>query len=361
MRRGIRAVRLKGLWIHPRHGARYYRTRRGGKETLVRLPDDLPIDHPDFIAAWAAAARRQEAPPAFAPGTIGSTWKAALASDWCASFSASYRALMLRHAKAICERAGGVKAAAVSERHVRADLSKSGNPEARLKAWRFWARLCVESGWIPSDPTIAIKLRLKSSGGHPMWSAAEVEAFRAAYPIGSTARAIMELTYWTGARISDAVLIGPQHIGKDGVLVFRQTKTKDLAYVPWTCALPAYASHMAADRALCHQAIEHIGTGLTFLQTVRGRPRSHKAAGHVLSQACQKIGLDRSAHGLRKSRASVLAESGATPAQIGAWTGHRSLAEIVHYTREMDRRLAVIGVQQEQQKGTMRGQSGTSA
>ena len=355
MRQGVRAVRLKGLWIHPRHGAKYYRTRRGGKERLTRLPD-LPIDHPDFIAAWSAAARAEDAPQSFSTGTIGSTWRAALASDIFQEFSTAYQAIMLRHGKAICERAGDAKAAAVAEKHIRADLRNCASPGARLKAWRFWARICMERGWISADPSAAIQLRLKSGKGHPAWSREEIDQFRHAYRIGTSARAIMELTFWTGARISDVVKIGPQHVDRWGVLSFRQSKTEDMAYVPWTCALPDYARDMDSDRALCRQALEHIPLGLTFLQTAQGRARSHKAAGHVLAQACKAIGLDRSAHGLRKARAVALAEAGATPSRIGAWTGHRSLSEIAHYTMEMDRRGAVMG----SEVGPLHSQSGTS-
>jgi integrase/recombinase XerD len=342
---------LKGLWIHKRSGKRYYRTSRGGKERYVPLPDDLPLDHPDFIAAWAAAAKGHEPRPAFASGTLGSTWRAVLASDRLAALSAVYRAAIAREAGKIVEKAGGVRAAAVQERHVRADLRGSNNQRARLKAWRFWAAVCLQQGWIATDPTTGIRAERPKTVGFPTWSRAEIEAFRAAFPIGTTARAIMELAYWTGARIGDVVQIGPQHVGKDGVLAYRQGKTGDMAYVPWTCPLPAYGAHMAADRDLCRAALAHVGPGLTFLQTAHGRPRSHKAAGHVLAEACRKIGLDRAAHGLRKARAAALAEAGATPSQIGAWTGHRSLAEIAHYTAEMDRRGAVRGVEHEQDTG----------
>ena len=39
----------------------------------------------------------------------------------------------------------------------------------------------------------------------------------------------------------------------------------------------------------------------------------------------------------------VLAEGGATASQIAAWTGHKTLAEVEHYTREYDRMKAVMG------------------
>lgn len=360
MRPGVRAVvKLRGLWTHPKTGAHYYRRRAGGQTTLVRLPD-LPIDHPDFIAAWAAAARRQpiERPPA--AGTLASSWRALIASDQFHHLRPATRNYIKREGALTCAQAGAVKIGAIAERHVRADLAKASNPSARLKAWRTWARYCIAQGWIHADPSHAIRLHQKSGTGHPAWSPDEISAFRDRHPLGTTARAIMELTYWTGARISDVVLIGPQHIGRDGVLAFRQTKTGDLSYVPWTCSLPDYAAGLDTDRQLCRAAIAHLPRGLTFLQTRDGRARSHKAAGHDLAEACRAMNLARSAHGLRKSRAVALAEAGASPAQIGAWTGHRSLSEIVHYTREMDRRAAVRGTDPEQAVETLPAQSGNS-
>jgi integrase/recombinase XerD len=351
MRQGVRAVKLKGLWQHP-SGALYYRTRAGGGLRMVRLPD-LPIEHPDFVAAWAAAAREGPAPLSYASGTIGSTWRAALASDKAATFSPSYRSIIAREARLICARAGDVKAAPVTERHIRADLRQSANPRARLKAWRFWARFCLDAGWLPADPAQGIKLDIAQGEGHPAWSPDEIAAYRAAYALGTVPRMLMELAFWTGARISDVVRIGPQHVGKDGVLGYRQTKTKDMAYVPWTCALPSWARGMQPDRDLCHRALAHAGPGMTWAQTVEGRARSHKAAGHVIAAACRAIDIEKSAHGLRKARAVALAEAGATPAQIGAWTGHSSLSEIVRYTRQMDRRGMVTGTEPERAGDTL--------
>ena len=57
----------------------------------------------------------------------------------------------------------------------------------------------------------------------------------------------------------------------------------------------------------------------------------------------RRIRSDQAAHGLRKTRATVLAEGGATASQIAAWTGQKTLAEVEHYTREYDRMKAVMG------------------
>ncbi len=81
------------------------------------------------------------------------------------------------------------------------------------------------------------------------------------------------------------------------------------------------------------------------------RPRSSKSIGGGIAAAARKAGITKSAHGLRKTRATLNAEGGATPHQIGAWPGHESLAEIAHYTRAVDRQRAVMGIEQEPNVG----------
>ena len=341
MRGGIR-VRMKGLWVHPRSGIPYHRSRKGGKQKLTPLPTGLPFDHPDFLAAFAEAARGVEPAKVAAPGTIASTWSLILASDDFAEKSTGYQAIIKRQSAGIIEKGGTFRATAVTEVAVRRDLAKASNPGARWRAWRMWATIGVRDGWLTTDPTKAITKPKEADGEHPAWSTAEIVAFRNAYPIGSSPRAIAELAYWTGARVSDVVKLGPRMVDQDGVLVFTQTKTGDLAYVPWSCPLPAYAAHMERDRAICKQALEHIGPAFTFLEA-RGRPRSHKGAGATIIKACKAIGMDRSIHGLRKARAVALAEAGGTAPQIASWSGHRSLAEVTHYIAEMDRQRAVRG------------------
>jgi integrase len=166
-------------------------------------------------------------------------------------------------------------------------------------------------------------------------------SLRDRWPIGTTQRAIFELLHWTGARISDAVRLGPGMVRKEGVLVFRQQKTGEPANVPWTCTLPAYVD--AADRDLMLAAISHLAGQMTFLATRHDRTRSGKSIGGDVSAAAKLAGVRKTAHGLRKTRATVLAEGGATASQIAAWTGHKTLAEVEHYTREYDRMRAVMG------------------
>ncbi len=346
MRQGIRVIRLKGVWTQPRDGRKFYRTRKGGKLVLIPLPD-LPTDHPDFIAAWAEAARTQKAPDKPAAGTIESLWNAALASDAARDWSDGYRQMIERQKALICRQAGKAPVAGLREQHIRKNVAEAVNPGARLKAWRWWTGWAVERGYLSTDLAKNIKPPKRAkSDGHPVWTDAQIAAFRARWPIGTVARAAMELMLFVGCRVSDAVSIGPQHVGRDGVLAYTQQKTKARAFVPWSCPLPEYAAHLVADRQMMMDALAPISSRLLFLPKEGELPRSKKALSTLMQDACKAAGIPVSAHGLRKYRAADLADHGATPHQMNAWTGHQTLSETDLYTRSMDRRRAVTGIQE---------------
>ena len=83
-------------------------------------------------------------------------------------------------------------------------------------------------------------------------------------------------------------------------------------------------------------------TNLTFLMTERGAPFTPAGFGNWFRDQCNAAGLRQcSAHGLRKAAATRLANAGCSSDQIKSITGHRSLAEVAHYTRAADQqRLA---------------------
>lgn len=328
-----------------RKGGRVYRYLRLPGQPRTRLPD-LPPDDPAFLAAYAEAVRAAPQLIRAPAGTIRAMAEGYLRT---AKHSPAYMRMMRRHIDAICAQAEDALARHLRAEHIQADLAPLSPNVAghRLKAWRAICRHGLETGIIAADPSRAVvKKTTGTTEGHTPWNADEVQAFRAAYRIGLPLRAVFEALHWTGARISDVVRIGPGHVGRDGVLAFRQVKTRENAFVPWSCPLPAYAAARAADRQIMHEAIAPLAGHMTFLQAL-GRSRSHKAAGHAIAEAARKIGIDKTAHGLRKLRAQTLAEDGATVSQIAAWTGHRSLSEVQHYTAAADRRRAVIGTEQD--------------
>lgn len=345
MRQGVRSVALKNVWRDPKSGKTFYRSRRGGKLVLTELPA-LPHDHPDFVAAWAAS-RKGTQPPAIVAGSIGSTWRAILASAEAREWSAGYHALIKRHADAICAKAGQARARAVQPQHIRADLDDAGDPVNRLKAWRVWGAWCAGRGVIVDDVTLNIRNRKRKVTRRPPWTQAHKAAFRARWAIGTVQRALMELTNWTGARASDVVRLGPQMVREDGVLEYRQQKTGERAYVPWTCPLPTWATRLEPERRMMLEAIAPFAGHLCFVPTRDGKPRSEKAVVQLFQRTCRELGLPVSIHGLRKTRAVESINGGATSQQGAAWTGHIDMREYDEYAREFDRLKAVTGTSKE--------------
>lgn len=347
MRREIRdgTVTLKHVQT-VRKGDRVHRYLRIPGQPRLRLPD-LPPDHPDFLLAYAQA--MAEAPARAGPGTIRAAIDGLIRSRSWAALSPGYRMILRRHLGAIRIAADDARIAHLRTAHIQVDLRALTDVQKRdrLKAWRQLCRHALAEGMIEADPSEGVRRTPLHHTSHPVWTPDQITVFRARWPIGTVQRAVMELLFWTGARIGDACRIGPGMVGRDGVLAFRQQKTGDMAYVPWTAALPAYAAGMKADRDLMHAAVAAVAQGhMTWLATANGT-RSHKSAGHLIAHAAAAAGFDRSAHGLRAARAVALAEAGANPLQIGAWTGHHSLSEVAHYVAEADRRRHVMGTEQD--------------
>lgn len=356
-----RTVTLRGLWVHPATGRPYHRTRRGGRTVLTPLPPGLPHNHPDFIAAWAAAARGTEPAPAPAAGTLASVVAALLASDTWHRLSPGYRAGLDGHRRATLAAYGALPLRGLREKHVRADVAGAANPRARRKWWRLLLAFAHERGWVDRNEAAGVTVRTARGPrqpGHQPWTAADLAAFRARWPVGTVPRAAMELMHWTGCRVGDATRIGPQMVGRDGVLAYRQTKTGAPAFVPWSCPLPAYAAGMEADRQAMLAALAPLAGHLTFLAARAGRSRSVKALTQNMLAACRAAGLTVTSHGLRKTRAQTLIDNGATPHEGAAWTGHESTRELEHYARGFDRRKAVTGPNPERPVETLPRSSG---
>lgn len=223
-----------------------------------------------------------------------------------------------------------------------ADAPSSGD---RLRAWRAWGAWCKARGLLLTDPAITVRApreaKAKGAIGHRRWSVGEIEQFRARWPFGTTPRAVFERVLYTGARISDATRIEPQHVDADGVLVIRQGKTGEAAYVPWTCALPHYARE--DDRQMMRDAIAPFAGHLCFIPAKGGKPRSIKSATQMMLKACATAEITATTHGLRKTRAAFIIEPRGNSSESAAWTGHISKKIAEHYQREYDRRAAVMG------------------
>lgn len=173
-------------------------------------------------------------------------------------------------------------------------------------------------------------LKPKRKGGFPPWTLEEVQQFERHHLIGTKARLALALILGTGARRSDAILLGKQHI-RDGWLKFTAFKGRNKSPVTVEFeVLPVLLDTIDASP-----------TGdLTFLVTEFGMPYSHGGFGNWFRRQCRLAGLPkhRSAHGLRKVAAQWAAENGATEKQLQAIFGWKTMKQAELYTREASRK-----------------------
>jgi integrase len=364
MRRKIRseeAIVLKHLQSIPKKGGGYYRYARPPGKPRVTLPD-LPLDHPTFLKAYFKAVEGADQQPRrkAREGALSSIIDAFLLSDEFKALSEDYRRVIRREVLEIQEQAQeGDEEAVIADLRgcdIEDDLGVlSGHKAiARFKAWRILLKYAKAKGHIRTNPSVGIeRAKTPNTEGYQPWNEEEIERYRVRWVIGTIERAAMEVVYWSAARRGDAPLLGPGNVGKDGVLSYEQSKLGSLrlreAYVPWTCKLPSYAVHCAADREMMHAALTALPKRhLTFLATQTGRPRSKRGLGNLIAKAARAAGVPKSAHGLRKSRCIALAEGGATHHQGMAWSGHLSSDEWEYYIKQAQRRKAVRGEEREQ-------------
>jgi integrase len=312
-----------------RHGSvrRYVRLAGRSKVRIRGVPGSE-----DFMAAYQAAIAGEIAEPRQAPearkGSFRHLCVGYYKSDKFETLDPATRAWQRRALDRIAIKHGGKPVVLMRPQDVRyfRDERKATPAASKnvLKALRSLFGWAVEEGKASHDPTIGIKARQYSSKGNHVWTIDEVAAFERRHPIGTKARLALALLLYTCCRREDVVRLGPQHV-RNGRLKYTQAKNEDRHPVDMDIPVhPDLAGVLAAT------PFKH----LTFLVTEYGKARSPKGFGDWFKDYCRQADLPHcSAHGLRHATATRLAERGATPHEIMAITGHKTLREVERYTR----------------------------
>lgn len=369
MRRNLacNAVKLKHLKTITKRNGRQFTYLAVPGHKLIRLPDE-PRDSPAFLLAYAAALASSKPKLNGRPVANGSISAAIIGYQVSPDFSSmaeTTRQQRRRHLSKIADVWGTARLTDLRPSHIEADIAKLAPHPAnnRRKTWRGLCKWAKKKRLIAHDPSAEIEkaVTTKSDGFKP-WTAAEVERFRDHWALDTPQRLAMELLYWSAARASDAVRLGPGMVTRDGWLSFRQRKTGGDVSIPFNRTLPEFAHGMQSDLDMLKSAISCAPRHMTWLVTAYGRARSEKAFSSWFAGAASAAGVDgKSAHGLRKYRAMKLAEAGATAHQIAAWTGHESLSEVQRYSKAADRKRILSGTDREQKLETSPAQDGNLA
>ena len=250
--------------------------------------------------------------------------------------------------------AGGIAdPAAVREEHVaafvvalrsgsdgRAALTASSAARA-ASAVRGWHRFLLEEGRTSDDPATSVRPPVPPRRLPKALDVGEVTrlleaAGAAAPPTGLRDRALLELLYGSGARISEAVGLDVDDVvaaalGEDGVVRLRGKGSKERVVPVGSFARAALEQYLVRARPALVAAGR--GTPALFVNA-RGGRLSRQSAWAVLQSAAvrARLGSRVSPHTLRHSFATHLLAGGADVRVVQELLGHASVTTTQVYT-----------------------------
>lgn len=216
-------------------------------------------------------------------------------------------------------------------------LSASSAARAII-AVRGLHKFAVREGWTIGDPCVdvaptAIPRRLPKALSYADISSILEASGDLETPSGLRNRALLELLYGTGTRISEAVGLDVDDLDFEQRTLLVTGKGNKQRRLP----LGEYAASALSDylvRGRPAFAAKGRGTSRVFLNT-RGAPLSRQSAWQVLSVAAHKAGIDTavSPHTMRHSFATHLLEGGADVRVVQELLGHSSVTTTQIYTQ----------------------------
>ena len=234
----------------------------------------------------------------------------------------------------------GAVAATDVEAYV-ADLRRDGlaaSSTARaLVVARGLHKFAVTEGEIPTD--VAADVSPPATGRHlpDTLSIDDVTQLLDAVPTGEYAtpvdlrdRALLELLYGTGARISEITSLTVDDMAdNDGILRITGKGDKQRLVPVGSKAVAATDDYLVRARPVFSRGKTH-----ALLLNTRGGPLSRQSAWAVLKNAAARAGLDKdiSPHTLRHSYATHLLEGGADVRVVQELLGHSSVTTTQIYT-----------------------------
>jgi len=303
-----------------RHGnVRWYYVETG--KPKVRLnPEGVDIGSPAFFAKYeeCLATRPNAKPRTYSEGTLGHLVTTYIKSQHFRSLAIGTQrqreAVLIDLRERLGHNAAVIPPKVLRRgRDQRADTPHAANNRLKfISAMYSWA---IDNELADVNPARDVKRLSIKGDGHHTWTEDQIEVYRSHWKIGTPQRLCFELLFELGQRIGDVQTLGPQHV-RNGKITFKQGKTGRRMVLTVT--------QMLGEAILAYQSED-----LRFLPY-----KSVKSLGHAFADWCDAAGLPTKcrAHGLRKARATVLANEGKTAHQIAAVTGHKTLSEVQRYT-----------------------------
>lgn len=326
-----------------RHGRkrRYFR-RKGGKNLpLHGLPGSA-----EFNSAYEAYIGNQPAPVKHQlDGSFGKLIDEYLDSAWFkqnlkTSSQRNYRSILVK----LQAEHGHRAVAAITSDAVERIIDKIGtNTPAMANLTKAVLRrlmtFAVKRKHVQFNP--AAGMESFDMGEHWCWTEQELAQFEQRWPLGTRQRLAYEVLLCTTQRISDAAEMTRTKITTeivDGIKIKLMHVIQIKTGVELN--LPLLPELEAAMKAYPTKGLALIGSKRT------GEPITVGSVSDLMSDAIDKAGLPERcvSHGLRKASMRRMAELGFSTHQIAAWSGHKTLREIEHYTKAAaQKKMAMAG------------------
>jgi integrase/recombinase XerD len=206
-------------------------------------------------------------------------------------------------------------------------------------AVRGFHKFCVTDGLAAADPAAGVRPPAPARRLPKALPLTDVEAIlEAAGSAGTTLalrdRALLEVLYGTGARISEAVGLDVDDVDRvDATVVLRGKGGKERLVPIGSYALAAVDAYLTRARPELASVGSADGAGALFVNA-RGGRLSRQSAWTVLVKAADRAGVTRdvSPHTLRHSFATHLLEGGADVRVVQELLGHASVTTTQIYT-----------------------------
>lgn len=205
-------------------------------------------------------------------------------------------------------------------------------------AVRGWHRFAVAEGWTPDDPAADVKpratpARLPKALSHEQVAALLDVAGAGEGPSALRDKALLELLYASGARVSEATGLDVDDLELEpgGESVLLRGKGRKERVVPLgTYAIEAIHAYIVRARPAL--ALHGAGTPALFLNA-RGGRLSRQSGWAILKSAAERAGVENvSPHTLRHSFATHLLRGGADIRVVQELLGHASVTTTQVYT-----------------------------
>lgn len=294
-------------------GRLYQYFRKDG--VYVRLPDD--VDSEEYDREYWALLRGKS--PKMTKTTFDALIVSYKKSPRFLDIKPSTRKSYDRYLQYIHEKAGSRDATKFMRQHA-IDVQQANSDRPRTANYIVTVlgvlfEYAIDLGWRADNPAKGVR-KLTTGEGHKPWPEWAMSAFRK----HSTPESLLlfELGLGTGQRAGDLIKMKWNDYDGEGIKV-KQGKTGTDLWVP--CTETLLAALKTAPRL-----------GIYILTNAQGQPLTYSGASQRMTRTSKKAGTtDYTMHGLRYSAASLLAEMGATDAQISAITGHKSRQMVAKY------------------------------